>query len=132
MTISDEIAAMSLVVQIEATMHEESYRMNTRSAEIIRLKGALDDGEHVREADVRALQMRLDAAKEGYLNALDRLCSCILMGIYDEEQAKLDYSEVMRTLPGSSLTFPDSPLPFNIARICERWNSGKGDGGSNA
>lgn len=68
------------------------------------------------------LMARFDTAKEGYLNAVDRLASSILNGEFPEKEMKQDYREFISAIVRD---FPDqfrSGTSFRkTLRLYERW-----------
>ncbi|MFG5517925.1 hypothetical protein ACFJW3_12725, partial [Enterococcus faecalis] len=69
-----------------------------------------------------ALQLRLNEAKQMYLNALDRLCFCVNKELLDAEDMRLEYRDIIKA------AVKDFPEDFtmattyrNIKKVYESW-----------
>ncbi|EKF9220286.1 hypothetical protein RUK17_003283 [Vibrio cholerae] len=83
---------------------------------------AVSEAKNVKDAEFTALELRLNEAKQMYLNALDRLCFCVNKELLDAEDMRLEYRDIIKA------AVKDFPEDFtmattyrNIKKVYESW-----------
>jgi len=69
-----------------------------------------------------SLVLQFDEAKQMYLNGLDRLCFCVLKGLLQDDDMRLEYRDIIKS------ALKDFPEDFgtgtsyrNINKVYEKW-----------
>ncbi|ELF3535161.1 hypothetical protein RNE34_003453 [Vibrio cholerae] len=83
---------------------------------------AVSEAKNAKDAEFTALELRLNEAKQMYLNALDRLCFCVNKELLDAEDMRLEYRDIIKA------AVKDFPEDFtmattyrNIKKVYESW-----------
>ncbi|HFQ5129981.1 hypothetical protein [Photobacterium sanguinicancri] len=83
---------------------------------------AVSEAENAGEEEFTALKLRLNEAKQMYLNALDRLCFCVNKELLDAEDMRLEYRDIIKA---AVKDFPDdftmATTYRNIKKVYESW-----------
>ncbi|CAK2647219.1 DUF4760 domain-containing protein [Vibrio crassostreae] len=83
---------------------------------------AVSEAENTGEEEFTALELRLNEAKQMYLNALDRLCFCVNKELLDAEDMRLEYRDIIKA---AVTDFPDdftmATTYRNIKKVYESW-----------
>lgn len=120
---ANEISATAALIQVEIALFDSLGRIGTISAEQLRLEARDDQGQEAHPNEVEALQNERRNAIQNYLNILDRLCGCILQGMYPDCRARAEYRHVLATVLDDygfiADTF-DAVFP-NITALRLRW-----------
>lgn len=75
------------------------------------------------DADWRAAELRFNEAKQMYLNALDRLCFCLLKKVLDEDELRPEYREIVRLAVNDfESEFGTGTDYRNIKKVYDRWS----------
>lgn len=109
------------LLQIEYQLSKCAERIDNVAASVTELMGKKRSGTQIYEEEVFALNMRMAGAVQNYLNALDRLCACVLRGLFDEDHAKDDYQEF---ISGAIATYAGeitSDKRRNVYALAVRW-----------
>ena len=69
-----------------------------------------------------SLVLQFDEAKQMYLNGLDRLCFCILKELFQGEDMRLEYREIIKSaIKDFSSDFGTGTPYRNITKVYENW-----------
>lgn len=69
-----------------------------------------------------SLVLQFDEAKQMYLNGLDRFCFCVLKGLLQDEDMRLEYREIIKTaIKDFSDDFGTGTPYRNIKKVYEKW-----------
>lgn len=83
---------------------------------------AVSEAENAAEDEFTALNLRLNEAKQMYLNALDRLCFCVNKELLDAEDMRLEYRDIIKAAVND---FPEdftmATTYRNIKKVYESW-----------
>jgi len=112
---SNSISQLSALLALEQQIADR--RLTLSEAAI-----AVSEAKDAKKEDFTALQLRLNEAKQMYLNALDRLCFCVNKELLDAEDMRLEYRDIIKAAVN------DFPEDFgmgttyrNIKKVYELW-----------
>ena len=116
--VANSIARLNALLSLEEAIAERRLRLSEAGislAEIAKSGGATRD-------DVTVAQLRLDEAIQMYLNALDRLCFCLLRGLLEEEELRAEYREVINAaVKDFAGKFNTGTEYRNVKKVYEKW-----------
>ncbi|EPW5502364.1 hypothetical protein ACWM6O_004295 [Vibrio vulnificus] len=112
---SNSISQLSALLALEQQIADRRLVLSEAGIAVSEAKNAKDD-------EFTALQLRLNEAKQMYLNALDRLCFCVNKELLDAEDMRLEYRDIIKA------AVKDFPEDFtmattyrNIKKVYESW-----------
>ena len=112
------------IVQLESEIQRRRERVEERLAAIVELGNASSPSKRS-AADRKAIDLhgvRLNSEVEGYLNAVDRLCFCILNGYVDERDWRAEYREfIANEMKTHKDYFEPGTRYVNITRLHDQW-----------
>ena len=116
---SNDLAVLDMVLKIEDSINERKARVDEITYRIQANAGVLTT------ESAGLLQAQLNSAVESYLNAMDRLCACIIRGTIPEKDYKEDYVEALPALIETyNKHFKGIERRYkNILDLRERWRS---------
>lgn len=117
---ANKIANLMAVIDLERSIAEARYRI---AAAVARLGECPQDPE---DRDFKIAKALYAEAKEQYLNVSDRLCSCIIRGLVDEEIYRRDYRQwVVETVAQHREQLGPDTRHRNILEVHEKWSEDK-------
>ena len=115
---SNSIATLNAVISLENTIINSRIRFSEAAINASKLNK--DDDEKHRNATILAFE----EARETYLNAMDRFCSCILKGDFPEIEYRKDYRHAVNKIVTHS-NYKDlmgtGTRYRNILKLYEKW-----------
>ncbi|MBB6481525.1 hypothetical protein [Spirochaeta isovalerica] len=109
---------ITTVLNLENEFNTRKTQLNSVSREILLNKEELNNNPDLREA----LRGDLKAAKENYLNALDRFCFCIDKTYIREKEWKTEYFDLIENVVDRNKDeFKGISKYRNIQRLHKRW-----------
>ena len=112
------LSSLMAVLEIETQMNERKMHFDQCSADV-----RLADVENA-PSEVKKIRAALfNSAKENYLNAMDRLCFCILKEYLRDKDWRAEYRNVLKqTVEKFATTDFTEASPFrNIKKLNSKW-----------
>jgi hypothetical protein len=122
-TEANQLSTLNTVLSLDATISERRIRLSEASVAISELaRKAKDDPTPPKEGEFKVAQLRFEEARESYLNAMDRLCACILRGFLPEDDCRRDYrGGINDTVQGHKDLLGPGTRYRNILKVHEKW-----------
>ena len=113
---ANKISRLNALLGMEDSIVQRRRELGEAGIALVELKKTAD------EAEWKPAELRFDEAKQMYLNALDRLCFCLLNKVLDEEELRPEYREVVRVaVKDFEPEFGAGTDYRNIKKVHERW-----------
>ncbi len=113
---SNSISQLNALLSMEQQIAERRKELSKTGIDLAELKKSND------QEKIDSAKLRFNEAKQMYLNALDRLCFCIIKSLLSDEDMRLEYRDTIKSaMRDFSEDFtPGSPYR-NISKIYEKW-----------
>jgi hypothetical protein len=120
---SNSISEVAALLQIESVLGQNRQRIDQATVLMANLNSKRQGGGTVLQAEIDAVEIEMNGAVQNYLNSLDRLCACILRGVFREDYAKQDYRDYINA---AIETYADhfggvKDRFHNIRKVREKW-----------
>ncbi|MCK4819857.1 hypothetical protein KA005_29095 [bacterium] len=113
---SNSISQLNALLALEQQIAERRLELSQAGIAVADLKDSNNSNE------IDSASLRFNEAKQMYLNGLDRLCFCVLKGLLNDEEMRLEYREII------SSAIKDFPEDFNtgtpyrnVKKVYEQW-----------
>jgi len=112
---SNSISQLNALLSLEQQIAERRTILSEVGISISEAKNNID-------SDFKALQLRFDEAKQMYLNGLDRLCFCIEKGLFNPEDMRIEYREIINYAVRDFADDFKLGTPYrNIEKVYKKW-----------
>lgn len=116
--VSLKLANLGTVLTIERNLADARELFTQAIAEHNKVRDKEEEGSDPFMHSKSAMLAR----RENYLNAMDRLCACIIRKLIPEKEAKMDYMQnVIDTVKAHSDMFGPDCRHTNIKKVRDRW-----------
>lgn len=113
---ANRISRLNALLGMEDSIVQRRRELSEAGIALVELKRGEDESEW------QPAELRFDEAKQMYLNALDRLCFCLLRKVLDEDELRPEYREVVRAaVKDFEADFGAGTDYRNIKKVHERW-----------
>jgi len=113
------MSSLMAVLEIETQMNERKVRLDDCSARI--KQGHADK---VPKENMAILAGSFEAALEDYLNAMDRLCYCMLHGYLEDKDWRAEYRNYLNNAVKEFPNKFNEASPYrNIKKLNEKWQA---------